>query len=107
MVPKGSLIMIQKSFLSMAPKNSLIMVKKKSLIMAPNSSLIVVPKGSLMKDPKSTKSSSIVKPLHTYKPFLIIFTSKSILKIRTLRKIKCKFAIDQLKSAKSPVQLSK
>ena len=68
--------------------------------------LIMVAKGSLIMLPKSIKSSLIKKLLHTYKPFFNINTTKSTVKIKTLKKIKSKFEIGQLKSAKSPVQLS-
>ena len=66
--------------------------------------LFIVPKSSLTKDPKSGKSSLIKISLHIYKPFLIIFITKSVLGIRTLEKVKSKFATGQLKSAKSPLQ---
>ena len=84
MASKCSLTMVTKSFLTM--------VQRSSLIMVPKNSLNMVPKGSVIIIPKSTKSPLIKKPLHTYKPFSIIVTTKSFLKIRTLKKIKSKFA---------------
>ena len=98
MVPKSSLIMV--------PKSSLVVVLESSLIMVRKGSLIMVSKIPLIKYPKSTKSSLINKYLHTYKTFWIIITIKSTLKIRAIKKIKSKFTATQLKSAKSPLQLS-
>ena len=92
MASKSSLTMVTKSFLTMVPRSSLIMVPKGSLIMIPKKSLNMVPKGSVIIIPKSTKSPLIKKSLHTYKPFSIIVTTTSFLKIRTLKKIKSKFA---------------
>ena len=104
MGPKSSLIMIPKSVLIMVPKSSLIIIPKSALIMVPKISLIMVPKSALImgwksaliRDPNCTKFYLTKKPLYTCKPFLIIAITKSFLKIRTLRKIKSKFAAGQL-----------
>ena len=75
------------------------MVPKSALILSSKSALILGSKSALVKDPKGIKSSLIKKPLHTYKPFLFIVTTKSALKIKMVWKIKSKFAAGQLKTA--------
>ena len=62
------------------------MVPESPLIMAPKAFLITVPNGVLIKDLKSTKCSLNKKPLHAYKPFLIIVITKSFLRIRTFKR---------------------